>query len=82
MDDEKLWLLAQSDNRLLITTDKGFASHRDENHHGILIARLHQPNQERIHARLMAAFQQFTEDDWPGLTVVVRDNMQSVRRAG
>jgi len=42
---------------------------------------LHQPNEERIHARVMAAFRQFTEQDWPGLTVVMRDNVQSVRRA-
>jgi len=80
-DDENLWLLAQSQSRLLITTDKGFVDHRDEKHHGILIVRLHQPNEERIHARVMAAFRQFTEQDWPGLTVVMRDNVQSVRRA-
>jgi predicted nuclease of predicted toxin-antitoxin system len=81
-DDENLWMLAQSQNRLLITTDKGFVNQRDENHHGILIVRLHQPNEERIHVRVMAAFRQFTEQDWPGLTVVLRDTVQSVRRAG
>jgi predicted nuclease of predicted toxin-antitoxin system len=81
-DDESLWMLAKTEARLLITTDKGFVDHRDENHHGILIVRLHQPNEERIHARVMAAFRQFTEKEWPGLTVVMRDNVQSVRRAG
>jgi predicted nuclease of predicted toxin-antitoxin system len=80
-DDENLWMLAQSQSRLLVTTDKGFVDHRDENHHGILIVRLHQPNEERIHARVMTAFRQFAEQDWPGLTVVMRDNVQSVRRA-
>jgi predicted nuclease of predicted toxin-antitoxin system len=80
-DDENLWMLAQSEARLLITTDKGFVDHREENHHGILIIRLHQPNEERIHARVMAAFRQFPEQDWPRLTVVMRDNVQSVRRA-
>jgi len=80
-DDENSWLLAQSETRLLITTDKGFVNHSDGDHHGILIVRLHQPNENRIHARVMAAFRQFTERDWPGLTVVMRDNVQSVRRA-
>jgi predicted nuclease of predicted toxin-antitoxin system len=35
-DDESLWMLARSETRLLITTDKGFVTHRDEDHHGIL----------------------------------------------
>jgi predicted nuclease of predicted toxin-antitoxin system len=80
-DDENLWMPAQSETRLRITTDKGFVDHHDESHHGILIVRLHQPNEERIHARVIAAFRQFLEQDWPGLTVVMRDNVQSVRRA-
>jgi predicted nuclease of predicted toxin-antitoxin system len=81
-DDENLWALAQSEARLLITTDKGFVDHREENHHGILIVRLHQPNEERIHARVMAALRQFSEQERTGLTVVMRGNVQSVRRAG
>jgi predicted nuclease of predicted toxin-antitoxin system len=80
--DEHLWTLAQTEARLLITTDKGFADHRDENHHGILIVRLHQPNEERIRTRILAALRQFVEKEWQGLTVVMRDNVQSVRRAG
>ena len=43
--------------------------------------RLRQPNEQRIHARIMAAFRQFTERDWPGLLVVMRDAVQSVHRA-
>jgi hypothetical protein len=56
MFDDELWPLAQSEARMLITTDKGFSEHRDEPHHGVLIVRLRQPNQQRIHARVMAAF--------------------------
>lgn len=66
---------------LLVTTDKGFSEHRDEQHCGILIVRLRQPNEQRIHARIMAAFRQFTEQEWPGLLVVMRDAVQSVHRA-
>lgn len=66
---------------MLITTDKGFAQYRDEKHHGILIIRLRQPNEARIHARIMAAFAQFSIRDWPGLLVVMRDVVQSTYRA-
>ena len=81
MFDDELWPLAQSEQRLLVTTDKGFTTHREEAHWGILIVRLHQPNEQRIHTRVMAALRQFPENDWPGFTVVMRDSVQSVYRA-
>jgi len=81
MFDDELWPFAQSGQRMLITTDKGFCEHRDERHFGVLVVRLRQPNEQRIHARIMAAFRQFGETDWPGLLVVMRDTVQSVYRA-
>ena len=81
MHDDELWPFAQADQRMLVTTDKGFAEHRDEQHCGILVVRLRQPNEQRIHVRIMAAFRQFTKHDWPGLLVVMRDAVQSVHRA-
>jgi predicted nuclease of predicted toxin-antitoxin system len=81
MFDDELWPFAQTEQRLLITTDKGFSEHRDEKHHGILVVRLRQPNEQRIHARIMAAFRQFPESDWPGLLVVMRDEVQSIHRS-
>jgi predicted nuclease of predicted toxin-antitoxin system len=81
MFDDELWPFAQSEQRMLVTTDKGFAEHRYEKHHGILVVRLRQPNEERIHARIMVAFREFTEADWPGLLVVMRDTVQSIHRA-
>jgi predicted nuclease of predicted toxin-antitoxin system len=81
MFDDELWPFAQVEKRTLVTTDKGFSEHRDEKHYGILVVRLRQPNEQRIHARIMAAFRQFTEPDWPGLLVVMRDAVQSVHRA-
>ena len=81
MFDDELWPLAQTEQRMLVTTDKGFSEHRDEQHCGILVVRLRQPNEQRIHARIIAAFRQFTEHDWPGLLVVMRDAVQSVHRA-
>ena len=81
MFDDELWSLSQTERRTLVTTDKGFAGHRDEQHHGLLIVRLRQPNEQRIHARVMAAFRQFREKEWPGLLVVMRDEVQSIHRA-
>jgi uncharacterized protein DUF5615 len=75
--DDELWRLAQAEARLLVTTDKGFSEHRDEQHHGLLIVRLRQPNEERLHARVMAAFEQFPEVRWPRLLVLMRDSVQS-----
>ena len=81
MFDDELWPFAQTEQRTLVTTDKGFSEHRNEQHYGILVVRLRQPNEQRIHARIMAAFRQFPERDWPGLLVVMRDAVQSVHRA-
>ena len=78
--DDLLWERAQIDARVLITTDKGFVHHRGELHHGVLVVRLRQPNEQRIHERVMQAVRQFSEDEWKGLIVVMRDTVQSVWR--
>jgi predicted nuclease of predicted toxin-antitoxin system len=77
MDDESLWQKVQDERRMLITTDKGFIHYRDETHFGILIVRLRQPNEQKIHTRIMQAIKQFSEQEWQGLTVVMRDTVQS-----
>ncbi len=79
-DDDELWTLAQAEKRVFVTTDKGFANHRGENHHGILIIRLHQPSEQTIHARVMLAMKSFPDYEWPGLLLVMRDSVQSVFR--
>ena len=71
--DRHLWAIAQREERLLISTDKGFTQRRGEPHHGILIVRLRQPNREKIHRRVMAAMGWVPEDKWPGTLVTVRD---------
>ena len=80
MDDDALWKRVQSENRLLITTDKGFLHHRNEEHYGILIVRLRQPNEQKIHQRVMQALIQYSEEEWKGFTVAMRDTIQSVWR--
>ncbi|CAN5588157.1 hypothetical protein BH10ACI1_BH10ACI1_08900 [soil metagenome] len=70
----------QQEKRLLITTDKGFAGQRGEAHYGILIVRLRQPNEQKIHARIIQAINRYSEDEWEGFLVVMRDTVQSVWR--
>ena len=79
--DEVLWLKAQEQQCLLITTDKGFAIHRNEPHHGILIIRLKQPSRLKIHQRVLQAIKRYSHKEWPGLMVVVRDAVQSTWKA-
>jgi hypothetical protein len=78
LPDERLWVRAQLEGWLLITTDVGFRHHRHETHAGILIVRLRQPNQQKIHSRVMRAVLQTNELDWPGRLVIVRDTVQAV----
>jgi hypothetical protein len=80
MDDEFLWARSQSEERLLVTTDKGFTKYRDTAHFGLLIVRLRQPKRSKIHKRVMEAISQFGEDQWKGSLVVVRDGVKSVSR--
>ena len=80
MQDDALWEMAQREERLLITTDKGFTQYRTGPHHGVLIIRLRRPNRHKIHQRIMQALRQFSDTDWPGLLVVMRDVAQSTWR--
>ena len=79
-EDDELWKLAQSESRVFVTTDKGFANHRGEEHHGVLIIRLNKPTEQTIHARVMLAMKRFPDYEWPGLLLVMRDSVQSVFR--
>ncbi len=78
LPDVGLWTLVQTEQRLLVTTDKGFAFRRDEPHFGVLVVRLRQPNRQRIHERVIQAIQHYPADSWPGLLVIMRDTVQSV----
>jgi predicted nuclease of predicted toxin-antitoxin system len=67
MQDDALWAMAQREERLLITTDKGFTQYRTAPHYGVLIIRLRRPNRQKIHTRIMQALRQFPELEWPGV---------------
>lgn len=79
-EDPDVWNMVLRDKALLITTDKGFTSHRSEPHFGILVIRLRQPNLAKIHARVMLAMSRHEAADWPNLTLVMRDTVQSAFR--
>jgi Protein of unknown function DUF82. len=80
--DSDLWNVAMTEQRILVTTDKGFTDYRWAAHHGILVVRLRQPNRLKIHEAVMLAFGCFKELDWPSLLVVMRDSTMSTSRAG
>lgn len=77
MSDELLLKRACKEVRLLITTDRDFASFRDREHYGILIIALRKPNRQKINKRVIEAMEQFSEDQWPRLLVVMRDRTMS-----
>jgi predicted nuclease of predicted toxin-antitoxin system len=81
IDDQEIWEITQQQNRLVITTDKGFSNQRDSKHSGIIIVCLRQPNRKKIHSRIMQAFSQFSKDEWNGLMVMIKDNVQSTWRS-
>ena len=80
MQDDALWEIAQQEERLLITTDKGFTRYRTVSHHGMLIIRLRRPSRHKIHQRIMQALRQFDDAQWPGLLVIMRDVARSTWR--
>jgi predicted nuclease of predicted toxin-antitoxin system len=82
LPDPDLWRAAIAQERMLVTTDKGFTEYRGVPHHGILIVRLRQPNRQKIHQAVMHAVRRFEEQEWPGLLVVVRDTTMSTSHAG
>lgn len=76
-EDAELWTKALHERALIITTDKGFTNYRSEAHFGILVIRLRQPNLAKIHARVLLAIGRHDPGDWPNLTLVMRDAVQS-----
>jgi len=79
--DVAIWQQTQREGRVLVTTDRGFAQYRHLSHYGILIVLLRQPNRHKIHQRVLQALNQFAEEEWPGLLVVMRDQKKGIWRA-
>ena len=80
ISDEVLFERACKEGRLLITTDRDFASFRDREHYGILIIALRKPNRNKINKRVIEAMKQFSAGEWRRLLVVMRDEVMSTWR--
>ena len=81
ISDDQIWEIVNAEKRLLITTDRGFLQHRRERHWGIIVVLLRKPNKFRIHESIMQVISGFREEEWPGLSVAVRDRVRSVWKA-
>src|SRR4051812_26350441 len=78
LTDMVLWDLAQNEGRLLITTDKGFVRRKGTLHSGIVVVILRQPNRSKIHERVLLAVDEFSEEEFIGSVVVMRDTVRSI----
>lgn len=75
--DDKIWEIVKVENRLLITTDKGFSKYRYNEHHGIIVILLKQPTLDKIHQRVISALKEYSEDEWENRLLIVRDTVKS-----
>ena len=76
------YFLEESDGRgtALDHNRQGVLENRFERHSKILVIRLRQPTEAKIHERTMLALANFPSHDWPGLAVVMRDQTQNITR--
>lgn len=77
LDDGDLWQLCLHERRMLVTTDRGFDARRRDNHCGILIVALRQPNRDKLHRRIVDELRAAPESEWPRMRVILRDTARS-----
>ena len=82
IDDSIVWEIAQSENRLLISTDKIFTHnhYRDKNHKGIILVLLKQPTLMKIHNRIMNAANEYSEEMLQNSLIIIKDTVVSHRK--
>ncbi len=81
--DGEIWSATQSEQRLLVTQDMDFSDARKftpGTHHGILLLRLHSPNQTEIILRLTELFSNEDTESWRSCFVVATEHKVRVRR--
>jgi predicted nuclease of predicted toxin-antitoxin system len=81
--DSEIWSAAQSEQRFLITQDMDFSDARKfapGTHHGILLLRLHSPNQTEIISRLTEPFSNEDTESWRSCFVVATEHQVRVLR--
>lgn len=83
--DTEVWAAAQSEQRLLITQDIGFADARmftPGAHAGILLVRLKRPGLRALITNITAVFTAEDAESWHGCFAVLSDSKLRVRRPG
>lgn len=75
LKDNVLWQLAQQEERILLTTDKGFSEYRYEAHFGILIIALKKSSEELIQERVEKALK---SRRWRGVLCVMKESGMSI----
>jgi len=78
--DDKIWEMAKREDRLLITTDKGFSKYRYQKHNGIVLILLKQPTLNKIHQRILTTLEEYSESEWKDRLVIVKDTVKSTWR--
>ena len=81
--DAEIWSATQSEQRFLITQDLDFSDAKKfapGTHHGILLLRLHSPNQTEIISRLTELFSNEDAESWRNCFVVATKHKVRVRR--
>ncbi|MBI2433121.1 MAG: DUF5615 family PIN-like protein [Candidatus Hydrogenedentes bacterium] len=72
--------VAQREGRLFITTDLDFMKYRNNDHFGLLIVTLRQPNELSIHRRIMDGLREIAHEQWRGCVLVMKDRVRSCWR--
>jgi predicted nuclease of predicted toxin-antitoxin system len=75
-DDNELFLMAQDSGAVFLTTDKDFfhtVRHLYPRHSGVVVVALHQPNRERILARLSWLLTHRSRSEIEGRAYLLRD---------
>jgi predicted nuclease of predicted toxin-antitoxin system len=81
--DSEIWSAAQSEQRFLITQDMDFSDARKYapgKRHGILLLRLHSPNQTEIISRLAELIANEDTESWRSCFVVATEHKVRVLR--
>jgi predicted nuclease of predicted toxin-antitoxin system len=81
--DRELWSAARSEERFLITQDTDFSDSRKftpGTHHGILLLRLHSPNQAALISRITELFGSEPVETWKRCFVVATEHKLRVLR--
>ena len=83
VNDINIFTLAQNIDSILITTDKDFfhtIPFLFENHHGVIVINLRQPNRQKITEKFIWFFNHFDLSQFNNTVVLLRDSTYTIRK--